>query len=197
MDKRPYRSPLRQEQAAATRQRILAAGLAAVRRARLRGDARSPQIAARSRCRRPRRSMHSVGSKRGIIDALLAPGRHDGHRRQGARGGRGAAAVARGSRSASLPGIAVDFWARHHVLVGVLRNGIGRSGDRRRLDRRASAADVRSSARHPVDLACRDAPSRTRHASEPPTSHGRCRRTRCSTSWSACRAGPSTPTGIG
>ena len=122
MDKRPYRSPLRQEQAEATRQRILEAGL---RLFAARGYSASSisQIALEAGVS-TETIYASVGSKRGIIDALLAQVdtmRIPDQAREAAaaRGGSARAAIE------VLAEMATGFWAKHHVLVGVLRKGIG------------------------------------------------------------------------
>ena len=122
MDKRPYRSPLRREQAEATRQRILEAGLrlfaergysaSSISQIALEAGVSSETIYA------------SVGSKRGIIDALLAQVdtmRIPDKAREAAAARGGVARVA----IEVLAEMAVGFWAKHHVLVGVLRKGIG------------------------------------------------------------------------
>ena len=122
MDKRPYRSPLRQEQAEATRQRILEAGL---RLFAARGYSASSigQIALEAGVS-TETIYASVGSKRGIIDALLAqvdtmriPDK--AREAAAARGGGPLVAIE------VLAEMATGFWAKHHVLVGVLRKGIG------------------------------------------------------------------------
>ena len=122
MDKRPYRSPLRREQAEATRQRILEAGL---RLFAERGYAASSisQIALEAGVS-SETIYASVGSKRGIIDALLA---QVDTMRIPDKAREAAAARGGGARVAIevLAEMAVGFWAKHHVLVGVLRNGIG------------------------------------------------------------------------
>src|SRR4051812_31332937 len=68
--KRPYRSPLRKAQADATRQRIVAAGLALFAAGGYPGT--SVAAIARAAGVSPETIYTSVGSKRGIIDALLA-----------------------------------------------------------------------------------------------------------------------------
>jgi AcrR family transcriptional regulator len=122
MDKRPYRSPLRREQAEATRQRILEAGL---RLFAERGYAASSisQIALEAGVS-TETIYASVGSKRGIIDALLA---QVDTMRIPDKAREAAAARGGGARVAIevLAEMAVGFWATHHVLVGVLRKGIG------------------------------------------------------------------------
>ena len=160
MDKRPYRSPLRREQAEATRQRILEAGL---RLFAERGYAASSisQIALEAGVS-SETIYASVGSKRGIIDALLA---QVDTMRIPDKAREAAAARGGGARVAIevLAEMAVGFWAKHHVLVGVLRNGIG---DPEKwaalLTPTASAGPTRAHRRHRVGLAERIAPSRSR-----------------------------------
>ncbi len=120
--KRPYRSPLRQAQAEQTRQRILDAGL------ELFSERGYPvtsvaQIAAAAGVS-TETIYTSVGSKRGIIDALLE--QVDSERPiERAR----AAVVERGG----TPMVALEvfaetagnFWAAHSKLVEVLRKGVG------------------------------------------------------------------------
>ncbi len=122
MDKRPYRSPLRQEQAEATRQRILEAGL---RLFAARGYSASSisQIALEAGVS-TETIYASVGSKRGIIDALLA---QVDTMRIPDKAREAAAARGGGARDAIevVAEMATGFWAKHHVLVGVLRKGIG------------------------------------------------------------------------
>ncbi len=122
MDKRPYRSPLRREQAEATRQRILEAGL---RLFAARGYSASSisQIALEAGVS-TETIYASVGSKRGIIDALMA---QVDTMRIPDKAREAAAARGGGARVAIevLAEMATDFWAKHHVLVGVLRKGIG------------------------------------------------------------------------
>lgn len=122
MDKRPYRSPLRAEQAEATRQRIVEAGLALFAERGYPGTsvaeiARAAGVSAET-------IYASVGSKRGIIDRLLE--QIDGQRTaERVRG----AALARGddprASLAVLAETAAGFWRDHGQLVRVLRNGIG------------------------------------------------------------------------
>ncbi|MFL5778477.1 MAG: TetR/AcrR family transcriptional regulator [Chloroflexota bacterium] len=120
--KRPYRSPLRKAQADATRQRVLDAGLALFAEAGYPGT--SVAAIARAAGVAPETIYASVGSKRGIINALLAqvdaergPERY--RQRIDERGG---------APSVTLEVLAegaARFWQRHGVLVGVLRNGVG------------------------------------------------------------------------
>jgi AcrR family transcriptional regulator len=122
MDKRPYRSPLRQEQAEATRQRIVDAGLALFAERGYPGTSVT-QIAAAAGVS-AETIYASVGSKRGIIDALLAKVDME---RIADRAREMVVARGRGPRAGleALAELAVTFWAANHVLVGVLRNGIG------------------------------------------------------------------------
>jgi len=120
--KRPYRSPLRAAQAEATRQRILEAGLGLFAE---RGYPATSvtQIAAAAGVS-PETIYASVGSKRGIIDALLAQIDTEGVEDRAAAlvGERG------GTPEATLGVVAelsATFWSRHGTLVGVLRNGLG------------------------------------------------------------------------
>jgi AcrR family transcriptional regulator len=122
MDKRPYRSPLRQEQAEATRRRILDAGLRLFAERGYPGTsvseiARSAGVSAET-------IYASVGSKRGIIDALLAEvdtERIADRAREEVR--------ARGDEPrtslAILAELAASFWHDHGALAAVLRNGVG------------------------------------------------------------------------
>jgi AcrR family transcriptional regulator len=120
--KRPYRSPLREAQAEATRQRILDAGLALFAE---RGyPATSVNQIARAAGVSTETIYASVGSKRGIIDALLA--QIDTERV--AERAAAAFAASGGTPLAAIAVIAemsVRFWVEHGTLVGVLRNGIG------------------------------------------------------------------------
>jgi AcrR family transcriptional regulator len=120
--KRRYRSPLRQAQAEATRQRILDAGLElfAKRGYAATSIARIARVAGVS----PETIYASVGSKRGIIDALL-------DQIDSLRVGDQLAAQVQardGTPRAAIDAIArtsARFWADNGVLVGVLRSGIG------------------------------------------------------------------------
>ncbi len=122
MVKRPYRSPLREAQAEATRQRILDAGLALFAE---RGyPATTVNQVARAAGVSTETIYASVGSKRGIIDTLLAQIDTE-------RVAERAAAAFAASGGTPLDAIAViaemsvRFWVEHGTLVGVLRNGIG------------------------------------------------------------------------
>jgi AcrR family transcriptional regulator len=120
--KRPYRSPLREAQAEATRQRILDAGLALFAE---RGYPATSvtQIAAAAGVS-PETIYASVGSKRGIIDALLAQ-----IDTEAVEGRVAALIVERGGTPEATLGVVAElsatFWARHGTLVRVLRNGLG------------------------------------------------------------------------
>src|SRR5262249_41661321 len=114
MDKRPYRSPLRQEQAEATRQRILDAALD------LFATPGSPGTSVAEIARAAGGSVEtiyaSVGSKRGIIDALLGQIDLDAIAAQARR----EAAMRDGDPAASLSVVAdivADFWGAHGKLV--------------------------------------------------------------------------------
>jgi AcrR family transcriptional regulator len=120
--KRPYRSPLREAQAEATRQRILEAGLALFAERGYPGT--SVAEIGRAAGVSTETVYASVGSKRGIIDALLAQVDTQGipdRARAGmaARGGDPRAALE------VLAELAAEFWSTHGTLVGVLRNGVG------------------------------------------------------------------------
>lgn len=122
MDKRPYRSPLRQEQAEATRQRILEAGL------RLFVERGYPGTSVTEIARMAGVSAEtiyaSVGSKRGIIDGLLEQIDTEGI---AARAREQVAARGEDPRThlAILAELATRFWRDHGRLVRVLRNGVG------------------------------------------------------------------------
>lgn len=122
MDKRPYRSPLRAEQAEATRQRIIDAGLT------LFADRGYPGTSVAEIARAAGVSAEtiygSVGSKRGIIDALLAQVETE----RVAERARDALAARGGAPAAALDVLAelsVAFWQQHGTLARVLRNGVG------------------------------------------------------------------------
>jgi TetR/AcrR family transcriptional regulator, regulator of cefoperazone and chloramphenicol sensitivity len=120
--KRPYRSPLRQAQAKQTRQRILDAGL------RLFAERGYPTTSVAQIAEAAGVSAEtiysSVGSKRGIIDALLAQIDAEGVI-ESAR----AAVAARGGTPRAVLEVyaetAGQFWAAHADLVEVLRKGVG------------------------------------------------------------------------
>jgi AcrR family transcriptional regulator len=120
--KRPYRSPLRQAQAEQTRQRILDAGLAlfAERGYTVTSVA---QIAAAAGVS-AETIYTSVGSKRGIIDALLAQVDED----RPIERARETVAARGGGPRVNLEVYAETagrFWAAHAQLVEVLRKGVG------------------------------------------------------------------------
>lgn len=120
--KRPYRSPLRQAQAEGTRQRILDAGL------RLFAERGYPATSVAQIAEAAGVSAEtiysSVGSKRGIIDALLARIDEEGTI-ETAR----AAVAARGGTPRAVLEVYAEtaghFWAAHADLVEVLRKGVG------------------------------------------------------------------------
>jgi len=120
--KRPYRSPLRQAQAEQTRQRILDAGL------RLFAERGYPTTSVAQIAEAAGVSAEtiysSVGSKRGIIDGLLA-----GIDAEGAVEAARAAVLARGGTPRALLDVYAEtagrFWAAHAELVEVLRKGVG------------------------------------------------------------------------
>jgi AcrR family transcriptional regulator len=120
--KRRYRSPLREAQAAATRSRILDAALDEFTSGGYPGT--SVAAIARAAGVSPETIYATFGTKRGIIDALLAQVDAEGRPQQAAamsqeRGG--------GPRVELdvLAELAADFWARHGRLVKLLRQGIG------------------------------------------------------------------------
>jgi AcrR family transcriptional regulator len=120
--KRRYRSPLREAQAEQTRQRILDAGLALFAE---RGYTTTTvaQIAAAAGVS-GETIYASVGSKRGIVDTLLAD-IDDQRPLERAR----QAIVERGGTPRVALEVFADtaghFWARHARLVEVLRKGVG------------------------------------------------------------------------
>jgi AcrR family transcriptional regulator len=120
--KRRYRSPLREAQAAATRSRIMDAALDEF----VAGGYPGTSVAAIARAAgvSPETIYGTFGTKRGIIDALLARVDAEGRPQQAAalseqRGG--------GPRVELdvLAEVASDFWARHGRLVRLLRQGVG------------------------------------------------------------------------
>ena len=122
MDKRPYRSPLRAEQAEATRHRIIDAGLALFAERGYPGT--SVTEIARAAGVSVETIYGSVGSKRGIIDALLAEVETERVAERARE-----ALVARGGGAAAaldvLAELSVAFWQQHGTLIRVLRNGVG------------------------------------------------------------------------
>lgn len=157
--KRPYRSPLREAQAEATRQRILDAGLALFAE---RGyPATSVSQIAQAAGVSTETIYASVGSKRGIIDALLE---QVSLQRVGEQAAAEMAARG-GTPKATIAVIAEQvtrFWVEHGKLVGVLRTGIGdpeiggawlaRQAGRRELLRTFLAAWPPGSMRAGLDL---------------------------------------------
>jgi AcrR family transcriptional regulator len=159
MDKRRYHSPLRQEQALATRSRILDAALALFGRHGY--GATSIAAVAREAGVVSETIYATFGSKRGIIDALVeraAPrqvlAELDG--RWNARAG---------DPSAQLDVVAdfsTQFWGRNDALATVFRRGTGdadiadewakRQGDRRAYFRHLLSAWPASVFRSGVDL---------------------------------------------
>src|SRR3954451_16669983 len=122
MDKRRYHSPLRQEQALATRTRILDAALVLFGRqgygaTSIAAIAREAGVVAET-------IYATFGSKRGIIDGLIeraAPPTVVGEMRR-------AWAQAAGDPSAQLAVVAhfsTSFWARNDSLASVFRTGTG------------------------------------------------------------------------
>lgn len=120
--KRPYRSPLRQAQAEGTRQRILDAGLRlfAERGYTMTSVAQIAEEAGVS----AETIYSSVGSKRGIIDGLLAHIDAEGAVERAS-----AAVAARGGTPRAVLEVYAEtagrFWAAHADLVEVLRKGVG------------------------------------------------------------------------
>jgi AcrR family transcriptional regulator len=147
MDKRPYHSPLRQEQALATRQRILDAAL------ELFGTngygATSIASVAREAGVVPETIYATFGSKRGIIDGLIeraAPPQVVAELNEGW-------SAAAGDPWAQLEVVAIfstTFWSRNDALAMVFRRGTGDAdiGDewaQRQADRRAGFRRLMSS----------------------------------------------------
>jgi AcrR family transcriptional regulator len=121
MDKRPYHSPLRQEQALATRQRILDAALELFGRQGY--GATSIAAIARESGVVPETIYAAFGSKRGIVDGLIERAVPEeataGIRSAWAEAGAPAdqlRTLAHGARS---------FWERNESLAGVMRRGTG------------------------------------------------------------------------
>jgi AcrR family transcriptional regulator len=120
--RRRYRSPLREQQAAATRARILDAALAEIS---ARGYAATSVAGIAKAAGVSPETIYSVfGTKRGIVDAMLA--QVDAEERPQ----RAAARIAErgGGPRVELDVVAemiVEFWAEHGDLVRVLRQGIG------------------------------------------------------------------------
>ena len=120
--KRRYRSPLREAQAAATRSRILEAALGEFGARGYPGT--SIAAIARAAAVSPETVYASFGSKRGIVDGLLAQVDAEGRPQQAA-----AISVARGNTPRTdlevLASVSTDFWVAHGDLVRFLRQGIG------------------------------------------------------------------------
>jgi len=147
MDKRPYHSPLRQEQARATRQRILDAALA------LFGGqgygATSIAAVAREAGVVPETIYATFGSKRGIVDGLIerAVPRQvlaDLDASWNANAGDPAAQLA------VVAAFSTAFWGRNDELAAIFRRGtgdadIGHEWSTRQADRRAYFAHLLSS----------------------------------------------------
>ena len=122
MVKRPYRSPLREAQAEATRQRILEAGLELFAERGYPGT--SVTEIARVAGVSPETIYASVGSKRGIIDGLLA----QVDMQDTAAAAQAASAARGGTPTADLAVLAEftgRFWTTNGTLVRVLRKGLG------------------------------------------------------------------------
>lgn len=122
MDKRPYHSPLRREQAQATRQRILDAALALF--AAQGYGATSVAAIAREAGVVPETIYAAFATKRGIVDGLIAravPAEvlADVDANWHAREGDPAAQLA------VVAGFATSFWGRNDELAMVFRRGTG------------------------------------------------------------------------
>jgi AcrR family transcriptional regulator len=120
--KRRYRSPLRQAHAEQTRQRILDAGLALFAERGYPGTSVA-QVADAAGVS-VETIYASVGSKRGIIDALLAQIdpesiAADARAEVARRGGTPRAVLE------TVAHLSARFWSEHGTLVGVLRSGVG------------------------------------------------------------------------
>lgn len=159
MDKRPYHSPLRQEQALATRQRILDAALELFSEQGY--GATSIAAVARAAGVVPETIYATFGSKRGIVDGLVdrvAPPKAVAELGD-------AWAAAAGDPAAQLGVLATfstAFWTKNDGLATVFRRGIGdsdisdewskRQNDRRSAYQRLLATWSRSVLREPLDL---------------------------------------------
>jgi AcrR family transcriptional regulator len=122
MDKRPYHSPLRREQALATRQRILDAALALF--AAHGYGATSIVSIAREAGVVPETIYAAFGTKRGIIDGLVeraAPQTMVGDIVAGVR----AKADDPAAQLALLVAFTASFWERNDALAHVFRQGTG------------------------------------------------------------------------
>jgi TetR/AcrR family transcriptional regulator, regulator of cefoperazone and chloramphenicol sensitivity len=159
MDKRPYHSPLRAEQALATRGRILDAALELF--AGQGYGATSIASIARTAGVVPETIYATFGSKRGIVDGLVervAPPKAVAELGE-------AWTAATGDPAAQLGVLArfsTAFWAKNDALATVFRRGIGDSDisdewSKRQSDRRGAYARLlstwpRSVLREPLDL---------------------------------------------
>jgi AcrR family transcriptional regulator len=122
MEKRTYRSPLREEQARLTRDRILDAALTLF--ATQGYGATSIAAIAREAGVVPETIYASLGSKRGIIDGLIervAPPQVVG----GILAGWAANAGDPAAQLGVLARFATEFWAKSDTLASVLRQGTG------------------------------------------------------------------------
>src|SRR3954447_7264446 len=142
--RRSYRSPLREAQAAATRTRILDAALAEMTS---RGYGPTSVAAVAKAAGVSSETIYAVfGSKRGIVEAMLAQVDAEGRPQQAA-----ALTVERGGGPGVeldvLAELVVEFWSEHGALVRLLRQGIGdpdigNEWLRRQLGRRELALSV-------------------------------------------------------
>jgi AcrR family transcriptional regulator len=120
--KRRYRSPLREAQAAATRARILDAALDELSR----GGYAATSIASIARAAgvSPETIYTTFGSKRGIVDAMLAQVDAEGRPQRAAT-----LSAERGGGPRVDLDVAAEliaaFWTEHGALVRLLRQGIG------------------------------------------------------------------------
>ncbi|MFL5716499.1 MAG: TetR/AcrR family transcriptional regulator [Chloroflexota bacterium] len=138
MDKRPYHSPLRQEQALATRQRILDAALALFSAQGY--AATSIASVAREAGVVPETIYAAFGSKRGIVDGLIervAPPQVVTELRTSWTSAQGDPS----SQVRVIAHFAREFWARNDGLATVFRLGVGDADiadewQRRQSDRR-------------------------------------------------------------
>jgi AcrR family transcriptional regulator len=120
--KRRYRSPLREAQAAATRSRILEAALGEMAARGYPGT--SVAAIAHAAGVSPETIYATFGSKRGIIDALLAQVEAEARPQQAAAMSRERGGGPRAELEA-FADVAADFWKRHGDLARLLRQGIG------------------------------------------------------------------------
>jgi len=122
MEKRAYKSPLREEQARLTRDRILDAALMLF--AAQGYGATSIAAIAREAGVVPETIYASLGSKRGIVDGLIervAPPQVVG----GILAGWEAKAGDPAEQLGVLAGFATGFWVKNETLASVLRQGTG------------------------------------------------------------------------